>query len=80
MTAKTKPITKVVAVTKSDATVYNPPLRAVYVGGSGDLAVIAADDTSAVTLVSLMAGIWHPIECKQIMSTNTTATDIVGGY
>lgn len=67
------------AVTKSDATVL-PPTRAVYVGGAGDLAVIFVGDTAAVTLSSVPAGTLLPIQVNKVMSTNTTATNIVALY
>jgi hypothetical protein len=65
-----------VAVTKSDATTYTPT-RGVWVGGAGNLAVVFADQSTAVTLVGVAAGTLLPIAVIQIMSTNTTATDIV---
>ncbi len=63
------------AVTKSDSTIVN--CRALYVGGAGDVAIVAIDDTAAVTLSSVPAGTLLPIACKKIMSTNTTATNMV---
>lgn len=63
------------AVTKSDSTIVN--CRAVYVGGTGDLAVMPIDGTTAVTFSSVPAGALLPIACSKIMSTNTTATNIV---
>ena len=67
----------VISVTKSDATEYDPPLRGLYVGVSGDVAVTFTDDTT-VTYVGLVAGVIHPItNIKKILSTGTTATSIV---
>lgn len=77
-TSWTRPGVSLVAVTKSDATVYDPPLRGFYVGGAGDVAVIAADDTAAVTLTGCLAGVLYPFSVTKVMSTNTTATAIVG--
>lgn len=58
------------------------PTRGVYVGASGNLAVIFVGDKDAdtVTLVGLAAGIWHPIQVRRILQTGTTATGIVVGY
>ena len=67
--------TKLRAVTPSDSTVVN--CQALYVGGAGNVAIIAVDDTAAVTLNSVPAGAILPIACSQVMSTNTTATNIV---
>lgn len=65
-----------VAVTKSDATVYTPPLDALYVGGAGDVVTKDKDGTSATYTVT--AGGYVLCQCTQVMSTGTTATGIVG--
>ncbi len=50
--------------------------RGVYIGGAGNLAV--KDELgNAVTFISLAIGVIHPISTDQIMSTNTTATNII---
>jgi len=54
--------------------------RGLYVGGTGNVAVILVDDTAAVTITGLAAGVWHPICPRVVMSTNTTATSILVGY
>lgn len=51
--------------------------RGVYVGVSGDLKVETANG-DVVTFVGLAAGMVHPIQCKQVYATGTTATSIVG--
>jgi hypothetical protein len=68
-------------ITKSD-TVQLPlgPCRALWIGGAGDVAVIAEGDTAAVTISGVAAGTVVPIKCKTVMSTNTTATLIVALY
>lgn len=68
----------VVAITKSDSTVYDPPLDGFWVGGTGDVAVIAESDSAAVTIESIPAGTFIGVRCTKIMSTNTDATAIVG--
>ncbi len=65
----------VAAVTKSDSTIVN--CRALYIGGGGDVAIVALDDSAAVTLVGVPTGALLPIACKKIMSTNTSATSMV---
>lgn len=52
--------------------------RAIYVAVAGNVTVLGDDDTSAVTLTGLAAGVWHPISPQQI--TAATATGIVAGY
>lgn len=69
-----------VAVTKSDATVYTPPLQMLQVGGAGDVAVIMVGDTTPVILSAVRAGTVLNVCVKQVMSTNTTATFITGLY
>ncbi len=64
------------AITKSDSTIVN--CRALYVGGTGDVAVIPIDGTAAVTFSAVPAGSLLPIACSKVMSTNTSATLIVG--
>lgn len=66
------------AVTPSDSTIVG--CRALYVGGAGDVAIMANSDTVAVTLSSVPAGTILPIWCQKVMSTNTTATNIVALY
>lgn len=67
-----------VAVTKSDTTVYDPPLRKIWVGGAGDVAVLFIGDTVAVTLSAVPAGTMLDACVTKVMSTNTTATLITG--
>ena len=66
-------------VTKSDTTVYNPPLNSFYIGGTGNVTLVMNNDDSvlftapAVGVIHFVAGI------KKIMSTGTTATAILAG-
>lgn len=73
------PFLKAAAVTKSDSTVL-AKTRGLYIGGAGNVAVIMADDASAVTLVGLAVGVVHELSVTKVMSTNTTATNIVALY
>lgn len=74
------PPTQIVLVTPSDVTEYDPPLRCISIGTAGDLAVQGFDDDAAVTIPEncLAVGVQHVMEVKKVMSTNTTATEIVG--
>lgn len=67
-----------VAITKSDATVYIPPLRKLYVGGTGNVAVRLSGMDTAVTLSSVPVGMIDDLRIAQVMDTNTTATNMVG--
>lgn len=62
------------AITPSDSTTYDPPLRAIYVGGAGNVALTFTDDTTAV-LTAIAIGVVHPFNnVKKVLSTGTTAT------
>ncbi len=53
------------------------PCDGVYVGGSGDLAVIMANGNQ-VTFVGAVVGTTLPIRIKQLLSTGTSATLCLG--
>lgn len=64
------------AITKSDSTVLN--LDALWVGGVGDVALILQDDAAAVTFTAVPAGTLLRMRITKVMSTNTSATLMVG--
>lgn len=68
-----------VAVTASDSTIL-PPTRGLWVGGAGNVAVVFAGDTAAVTISGVPAGVVLPFQVTKVMSTNTTASSIVALY
>ncbi|NTU49506.1 MAG: hypothetical protein HGA87_01185 [Desulfobulbaceae bacterium] len=72
-------ITRAAAVTPSDTANLPASGIGLYVGVSGNVAIVTTGGSS-VTLVGLAAGMWHPIQCKQIKSTLTTATSILVGW
>lgn len=51
--------------------------KAIYVGSTGNLTYIPYGQSTAVTLYSVAAGVWHPIAASQIVSATTTADEIV---
>lgn len=67
------------AVTPSDSTALSG-VRAVYVGGAGDLAVRFPGNPVSVVFASVAAGSMLDIKPEYIMSTDTTATNIVACY
>ncbi len=70
-------------ITKSDtAKLPLGPCRALWIGGAGDVAVVAVNDELAapVTISAVPAGTVLPIRAMYVMSTNTTATLIVALY
>lgn len=69
------------AITASDdaADDFARPVRAVYVGGAGDVAAVSKSG-SVVTFAGVAAGSLIPIQAVRINSTNTTATSLVALY
>lgn len=67
------------AVTKSDSTVLEAT-RGLWIGGAGNVAVVFSDGGSAKTIVGVPAGTLLPFAVTKVMSTNTTATDILALY
>jgi hypothetical protein len=72
---------KLAAVTASDTVALpNGVCRALWVGGAGNIAILAEDDAAAVTLSGVQAGTIIPVRTRRVNSTNTTATLIVALY
>lgn len=67
-------------VTPSDATVLPPTTIEVYVGGTGDVAVMFWRDTAAVTFKAVPVGTVIRGNIQKVMATNTTATLMVVKY
>ena len=63
------------AVVPSDVIVLRAT-HALYVGVSGDVAVLFANDATPVTLKSMPVG-KHDIRVVKVLATGTTATNIV---
>ena len=63
------------AVTPSDATFVN--YVGLYVGGTGDVAVVTANGTT-VTFKAMPVGFQISLQIRQVKATGTTATNIVG--
>lgn len=68
-----------VSITKSDSTVYAPCMRGVWVGTTGDLAVMTAKGTT-VTIKNVFGGTLVPGYFQKVMSTNTTAAELLAVY
>lgn len=66
-----------VAVTPSDVTEISVP-RALYIGTTGNLAVRMADGQT-ITFATVPVGVF-PVQVDKVMSTNTTATNIIALY
>jgi hypothetical protein len=64
------------AVTKSDTA--DNAYAYLYVGTGGDVAIVPTGSATAVTFKNVPAGAHLWIKTSKVMSTNTTASDIVG--
>lgn len=78
------PATGVANVTKSDTVDLKTdgrPCRAISIGTAGDLAIIDLEgNTTTIPANALAVGIQHSIFATRIMSTNTTASEIVAWF
>lgn len=72
------PAVRGVAIVPSDTTVFSPPLRAIWVGGAGAVAVLLNGDSAAVTLSAVPVGTMLQVSAIKVMATNTTATLMTG--
>lgn len=77
LSGHSSPAANCVAVTPNDSTEVN--CRALYIGTSGDLAIVPlGGDGTTVTFVNVPIG-WFPVMCAKVMAA-TTADDIVALY
>ena len=51
--------------------------RGIYVGTAGNLAAILYDDASSISFVSVQAGSIYPFRLIRVLSTGTTAGNLV---
>jgi hypothetical protein len=77
MSESTAPATRYAAVTPNDSTVVNA--RSLYVGTTGNIALKADANATAVTFTNVPVGIL-PVGAWIVMLTNTTASGIVALY
>lgn len=79
MSLMSDPARRCAAVTPSDSTDLGP-VRGLYVGVTGNVAIMAKGNDAAVTWVGVPAGSVLPVRAQRVMATGTTATDIVALY
>lgn len=72
----THPASTVIAITPNNDTVLQNDLRALYVGGAGNLSVVTAGGQT-VTFNGVPAGYILPISVTRVRATDTTATNIL---
>jgi hypothetical protein len=75
-TTPTSPIHDAAAVTPSDTAPLAETTRALYVGQSGDVALVTAGGQS-VTFTAVPAGSILPLRAAKILATGTTAGAIL---
>lgn len=66
-----------IAITPADSDLAGGSVRALYVGGSGNVK-ITDPQGNAVTFVGAVAGTILPVMAKRVWATGTTATNIIG--
>ena len=72
----TQSASTVIAVTPNDDTVLQNGIRALYVGGAGNVSVVTAGGQT-VTFSGVAAGSILPVRVTRVRATNTTATLIL---
>ena len=74
----TDPSPNAFAITPHDTNELPSVTRAIYVGETGDIKCILANNTVAVTFVNATAGTILPIRVKQVLNTGTSALNLLG--
>lgn len=70
------PATSFYAITPADANLARP-VRAIYVGGAGNLTITSPAGES-VLITGVQAGVIYPFSAIRVSATGTTATALVG--
>lgn len=70
------PARRLAAVTPNDGADLTAVAKSLYLGGGGDLTLIAAADGVAVTLRAHPAG-YVAVQARRVLATGTTAQHIV---
>lgn len=65
------------AVTPNDSTDLPQLARALYVGGTGNVALVPSRGGAAVTFLNVPSGTILPVQAFRVMATSTTATSIL---
>lgn len=71
------PSSELVSITPADAAITGGPVRSIYVGITGNVAVVDMNGTT-VTFQAVPAGTILPIQVARVNATNTTASGIIG--
>jgi len=65
------------SVVKSDTMTFNPEVRQIYVGSTGDVSVTTTDDVTVVFKGVAAGGVIGPFFIKRINATGTSASDLI---
>ena len=77
----TAPPKYVIEVTPADGSDLAQVCKCLYVGGTGDVAVQTEGNPSGYTITNVQQGGWLGVPgLTRILSTGTTATNILSGY
>ena len=66
------------AITPSNTASLSPMPMALYIGGAGDVTVMPAVGTASVTFKAVPVGTTLWVSVRQVLSTGTSATFILG--
>jgi|MesohylFT_1024984.scaffolds.fasta_scaffold515953_1 hypothetical protein len=66
------------AATPSDTVDFARVAKALYIGGGGNVVVLAEDGNTAITFSTVPSGYILPVRVRRILVTGTTATNIIG--
>ena len=75
------PARRAAAVAPSDTADLTTYAKALYVGAAGNVRVltVGAEDGDAVTFANHPVG-WLPVQVRRVLTTGTTATQIVAAF
>ncbi|MZH02499.1 MAG: hypothetical protein F3745_03625 [Nitrospinae bacterium] len=79
-TALTSPARNGFSVVPDDGTDLPVNCRSLFIGGEGDLSAILVGDSSSIIFKNIPQGTILPVSVKRVLSSLTTATEIVGLY
>lgn len=75
----TAPVRRGFAISASNSTDLAAEIRAIYVGGAGDLAAVLSSGDE-VSFVGLAGGTVLPVRVRRVKATGTSATYLLGLY
>jgi hypothetical protein len=71
------PASRCAAITPSDSSSLPVASKAIYVGATGNVKLLAVDDTVPVTFTGVPVGTVLHVRAQQVYATGTTATSLI---